>query len=39
MNSLTAQIQTAKIVTELKRAGVYKPEFNVVGLESLGFYK
>jgi hypothetical protein len=39
MNSLTAQIQTAKIVTELKRAGVYKPEFNIVGLEGLGFNK
>lgn len=37
MNSLTSQIQTAKIVTELKKAGVYKPEFNIVGLEALAF--
>jgi hypothetical protein len=37
MNNLTSQIQTAKIVTELKRAGVYKPEFNIVGLEGLAF--
>ncbi len=37
MNSLTAQIQVNKIVTELNRAGVYKPEFNIVGLEGLSF--
>jgi hypothetical protein len=39
MNTLTSQIQTTKIVTELKRAGVYKPEFNIVGLEGVGFNK
>lgn len=38
MNSLTSQIQVPKIVTELKRAGVYNPAFNLVGLEGLAFY-
>jgi hypothetical protein len=37
MNTLAQQIQVNKIVTELKRAGVYRPEFNVVGLEGLSF--
>jgi hypothetical protein len=37
MNTLTSQIQVNKIVTELKRAGVYKPEFNIVALEGLAF--
>ncbi len=37
MNSLTQQIQVNKIVTELKRAGVYNPKFNIVGLEGLAF--
>jgi hypothetical protein len=37
MNSLTQQIQVNKIVAELKRAGVYNPKFNIVGLEGLAF--
>lgn len=37
MQNLTSQIQVNKIVTELRRAGVYKPEFNIVGLEGLAF--
>jgi hypothetical protein len=37
MDTLSPQIQVNKIVTELKRAGVYKPEFNIVGLEGLSF--
>jgi hypothetical protein len=37
MTNLTGQIQTAKIITELKRAGVYRPELNIVGLEGLKF--
>lgn len=39
MNSLTAQIQVSKIVNELKRVRVYRPEFNIVGLEGLAFDK
>lgn len=38
MNSLTKQIQVDKIVNELKKEGVYKPEFNIVGLEELSFF-
>lgn len=37
MNLLTSQINVVKIVNELKRAGVYTPEFNIVGLEGLAF--
>ncbi len=37
MNSLTQQIQVNKIVAELKRAEVYNPKFNIVGLEGLAF--
>lgn len=37
MNTLTSQINVNKIITELRRAGVYKPEFNIVGLEGLAF--
>lgn len=39
MNTLSSQIKVSKIVNELKRAGVYRPEFNIVGLESLAFDK
>jgi len=39
MNTLTQQIQVNKIVAELKRVGVYRPEFNIVGLEALAFNK
>lgn len=37
MTALTSQINVNKIITELRRAGVYKPEFNIVGLEGLAF--
>jgi hypothetical protein len=35
MSKFDSQIQVGKIVTELKRAGVYKKEFNIVGLEGI----
>jgi hypothetical protein len=35
MSKFDSQIQVNKIVTELKRAGVYKAEFNIVGLEGI----
>jgi hypothetical protein len=37
MTVLTSEINVNKIITELRRAGVYKPEFNIVGLEGLAF--
>jgi hypothetical protein len=35
MVNFNAQIQVGKIVTELRRVGVYKKEFNIVGLEGI----